>query len=141
VSAFVAAMEQGVASDAYADLLSIDGVGEKVADALMAFFADDAQRAIFDALLARVEVADAAKAADSAVAGKVVVFTGTLTQMTRSEAKARAQALGVKVTSSISPKTDYLVAGEAAGSKLKKAEELGVAVLSEAEWISLCSES
>ena len=73
----------------------------------------------------------------SAVSGKTVVFTGTLETMTRNEAKARAQELGAKVSGSISSKTDYLVAGASAGSKLKKAEELGVKVLTEAEWAAL----
>ena len=77
------------------------------------------------------------KAGDSPVAGKTVVFTGTLSQMTRGEAKARAEALGAKVAGSVSKKTDCIVAGEDAGSKLKNARELGVAVLSEQEWLDL----
>jgi len=145
LAAWVNAMDAataGAESEAYQQLLSIDGVGDKVADALVEFFADAAQRAMFDALLEHVEVADAAQVnADSVVAGKVVVFTGTLTQMTRSEAKAKAQAAGAKVTGSISAKTDYLVAGDAAGSKRTKAESLGVTILSESEWIALCAES
>ena len=93
---------------------------------------------MLDHLLAEVTVEDAAAvAADSPVSGKTVVFTGTLEKMTRDEAKARAQALGAKVSGSVSAKTDYLVAGPGAGSKLKKAEELGVAVLTEAEWAAL----
>ncbi len=75
--------------------------------------------------------------ADSPVAGKTVVFTGSLTAMTRAEAKARAQTLGAKVSGSVSSKTDYVVAGADAGSKLKKARELGVTILSEEEWRSL----
>ena len=74
---------------------------------------------------------------DNAVAGKTVVFTGTLTEMTRQEAKARAESLGAKVAGSVSKKTDYVVAGEDAGSKLKKAKDLGVEVLSEKQWIEL----
>ena len=76
-------------------------------------------------------------ATSSPVAGKTVVFTGTLVRLTRSEAKAQAERLGAKVAGSVSKKTDYVVAGAEAGSKLKKASELGVAVLSEDEWIAL----
>ena len=78
-----------------------------------------------------------APAAASAISGKTVVITGSLESMTRAEAKARAEALGAKVAGSVSKKTDYVVAGEAAGSKLTKAKELGVTVLNEEEWLTL----
>ena len=125
-------------SEAYQDMLSIDGVGALVARGVIDFFDEEHNRAAVDRLLKEVEPApEAAAKTDSKVAGKTVVFTGTLETMTRDEAKARAQALGAKVSGSVSAKTDYLVAGPGAGSKLKKAEELGVAVLTEAEWAAL----
>lgn len=125
-------------SEAYQDMLSIDGVGALVAQGVIDFFDEAHNREAVDRLLAEVspETVEAV-AADSPVAGKTVVFTGTLETMTRDEAKARAQSLGAKVSGSISAKTDYLVAGLKAGSKLKKAEGLGVQVLTEAEWAKL----
>ena len=127
-------------SEAYQDMLSIDGVGALVARGAIDFFDEAHNREAVDRLLAQVrpEAAEAA-ATDSPVAGKTVVFTGTLETMTRDEAKARAQSLGAKVSGSISAKTDYLVAGAKAGSKLKKAQDLGVNVLTEAEWATLIS--
>ena len=89
-------------------------------------------------LLNEVTVLDGeAPQSDSPVAGKIVVFSGTLEQMTRDEAKAQATRLGAKVSGSVSKKTDILVAGPGAGSKLTKAESLGVTVMTEAEWIAL----
>jgi DNA ligase (NAD+) len=125
--------------EAYADLLNIEDVGPSVAEDLIAFFAEAHNLEALDDLARELTVEDFAApvATDSPVAGKTVVFTGTLTQMGRSEAKAKAEALGAKVAGSVSAKTDYVVAGEDAGSKLKKARELGVAVLSEQEWIDL----
>ncbi|MBN66191.1 MAG: DNA ligase (NAD(+)) LigA [Rickettsiales bacterium] len=124
--------------EAWDDLLSIDGIGPIVAEALVDFFAEPHNQSLLDDLLGylRIEAMEAV-AEDSPVAGKTVVFTGTQTTMTRNEAKAKAESLGCKVSGSVSSKTDYLVAGEAAGSKLKKAKELGVDVLSEAEWRQL----
>lgn len=144
VEAFADAMEAAgdKASDAYQDLTNIDGIGDVVADAVVEFFTENHNRSVLDALLEGVspeplEVADTS----SPVAGKTVVFTGSLELMTRSEAKARAEGLGAKVSGSVSAKTDYVVAGPGAGSKLKKAEELGVAVLSEEAWLALIDDN
>ena len=125
-------------SDARAELLAIDGIGEVVALSMIEFFSEAHNIEALDRLLSEVTVLDAeAPAADSDVAGKTVVFTGTLEKMTRSEAKAKAESLGAKVSGSVSSKTDYLVAGPGAGSKLKKAQELDVIVLTEDEWLDL----
>ena len=125
-------------SSAWQDLMAIDGVGPGAAGALKEFFTSSSNRFIVDNLLSHVTVIDAeAPSSDSPVAGKIVVFTGKLERFSRDEAKARAQALGAKVSGSVSAKTDYLVAGPGAGSKLKKAEGLGVKVLSEDEWLAL----
>jgi len=119
-------------------MLAIDGLGETVVASITEFFAEAHNADALDALLAEVTVETAEQArADSPVAGKTVVFTGALERFTRDEAKARAQALGAKVAGSVSGKTDYLVAGPGAGSKLKKAAELGVTVLTEDEWLAL----
>jgi len=129
-------------SEAYRELLAMGGIGEKVAAALLAFFAAPANREALAALLAEITVEDAAPAADagSPVAGQTVVFTGKLERMTREEAKARAEALGVKVAGSVSRKTDLVVAGPGAGGKLKNAEALGVKVISEDDWLALIRE-
>lgn len=120
-------------------LLSIDGVGETLADALIAFFADTQNRQAIARLLQHVipEDAEAPRFEGSRVAGKTIVFTGTLERMSRAEAKAQAEALGARVSGSVSAKTDILVAGPGAGSKLKKAAELGIETLTEDEWLSL----
>jgi DNA ligase (NAD+) len=132
------ASEGGVASEAYHELTGIDGIGQAAARALMAFEAEPHNRDMLAALLSEVEIEDETPAAsDSPVAGKTVVFTGTLEQMTRDEAKAQASALGAKVAGSVSAKTDILVAGPGAGSKRTKAESLGVRILTEAEWLAL----
>ncbi|MGB0085353.1 MAG: NAD-dependent DNA ligase LigA [Rhodomicrobiaceae bacterium] len=125
--------------DAYRDLDSIDGIGEVAADALVDFFDEPHNIAVIDALTAQVEVQpfERADTSGSAVAGKTVVFTGTLEKLTRQEAKAMAERLGAKVSGSVSKKTDYVVAGPGAGSKLKNATELGVKVLTEDEWLDL----
>ena len=109
-----------------------------MAEAVTAFFGDARNVAMVDALLAQVTTVPMQEAKrDSPVAGKTLVFTGSLEKMSRDEAKARAEALGAKVAGSVSKKTDLVVAGPGAGSKLEKARELGVAVISEDEWIAL----
>lgn len=123
---------------AEAELLSIDGVGKTAVGSLKDFAAEPHNKEMLDGLLAEIEVEDAeAAATDSPVAGKTIVFTGTLERMTRDEAKSRATALGAKVSGSVSKKTDIVVAGPGAGSKLKKAEELGLQVMSEDDWLDL----
>ncbi len=136
------AAEGGPGSDGYQDLTGIDGIGEAAASALIQFEAEPHNREMLEALLAEVTIEDEVPAAsDSPVAGKTVVFTGTLERMTRDEAKARASALGAKVAGSVSAKTDILVAGPGAGSKLAKAESLGVRTMTEAEWLDLIGEA
>jgi DNA ligase (NAD+) len=126
-------------SHARAELLAVDGIGPIVAEAIIDFFAEEHNRtAVHDLIKAGVKAVPLERqATTSPVAGKTVVFTGTLTAMTRPEAKARAESLGAKVAGSVSKKTDYVVAGEEAGSKLKAARDLGVAVLTEQEWLEL----
>ncbi|WP_109311542.1 NAD-dependent DNA ligase LigA [Ruegeria sp. AU67] len=121
------------------ELLGIDGVGDVMARALVSAFAQDAERKSIDALVVQLDVQDAKRpdTSGSPVAGKTVVFTGSLEKMTRAEAKARAEALGAKVSGSVSKKTDLLVAGPGAGSKAKKAAELGIETLDEDEWLHL----
>ncbi|MCG7518354.1 NAD-dependent DNA ligase LigA [Ruegeria sp. Ofav3-42] len=121
------------------ELLGIDGVGEVMARALVSSFAQEAERSSIDALVEQLDVQDAKRpdTSGSPVAGKTVVFTGTLEKMTRAEAKARAESLGAKVSGSVSKKTDILVAGPGAGSKAKKASDLGIKTLDEDEWLQL----
>ncbi|MEM9225480.1 MAG: NAD-dependent DNA ligase LigA, partial [Pseudomonadota bacterium] len=119
-------------------LLAIDGIGGAAVNALKAFASEPHNQDMMAQLMGELTVLDGeAAASDSPVAGKTVVFTGTLEAMTRDEAKANAAALGAKVSGSISGKTDILVAGPGAGSKLKKAEALGVTVMSEQAWLEL----
>ena len=123
----------------YAELCNIEGIGMSVADDLVFFFGEDHNLEVLRELEQEVtiEAYAAPAAADTPVAGKTVVFTGTLERMTRSEAKARAESLGAKVAGSVSKKTDYVVVGADAGSKAKKAAELGVETLSEEDWLKL----
>ena len=126
------------ASEPYQALLGIDGMGQAALGGLAGYFGSESNLAIVDRLTAQLTIQDAeAPTSDSPVAGKTVVFTGKLERFSRDEAKARAQSLGAKVSGSVSKKTDYLVAGPGAGSKLKKAEAAGVKVLTEDEWLAL----
>jgi len=125
-----------------AEMDNLDQIGDTVIDSIAAYFGEAHNRGIVERLTAQVEILDAEKpAADSAIAGKTVVFTGALEKMTRDEAKAMAERLGAKVAGSVSQKTDYVVAGPGAGSKLGKAKDLGVEVLSEDEWFDLTGQS
>lgn len=128
-------------SDAYRDLLSIEDIGPAVADDLTGFFAEGHNLDVLHDLagLLQIRPYERPQTVDSPVTGKTIVFTGKLSLFTRDEAKAKAEALGAKVSGSVSAKTDYVVAGADAGSKLKKANELGVKVLSEEEWQALAA--
>ena len=129
---------QGDSSEAWIELVSHDGIGDTVAEAIVQFFAEPHNREVVTALLEAVSpTALEAVQSNTAVAGKTVVFTGALERFTREEAKATAERLGAKVSGSISKKTDLLVAGPGAGSKLKDAEKHGVKVLSEDQWLTL----
>ncbi len=126
-------------SETLGEIAGISGVGPVAARAVAEFFHEPHNRAVVDALVAeldRIEDAERPKT-DTAVAGKTVVFTGSLERFTRDEAKARAESLGAKVSGSVSKKTDYLVAGPGAGSKLADAQKHGVTVLTEDEWLAL----
>ncbi|MGD9766493.1 MAG: NAD-dependent DNA ligase LigA [Pseudolabrys sp.] len=125
-------------NDAWQELNSIEGIGDVVAEAVVEFFNEKKNRAALKRLLAEIEVEPMEQArSDTPVAGKTVVFTGTLEKMTRDEAKAMAERLGAKVSGSVSKKTDYVVAGPGAGSKLKDAQKHGVAVMDEDGWFKL----
>jgi DNA ligase (NAD+) len=138
-TAVAAAVAGGKGSDAYKDLDNIEGIGETVVDALIAFFGEPHNTTALDDLIAQVTVEPfvRVRVTASPVADKTVVFTGTLEKMTRNEAKALAERLGAKVAGSVSKKTDYVIAGSDAGSKLAKAREAGVTVLTEDEWLKL----
>jgi len=137
--AFLAAMDKVAERDpeAIAELDALDQIGGAVIEAAAAYFAEDHNRRIVQDLFGQLTVEDPpAPKTDTAVAGKTVVFTGALEQMTRDEAKARAESLGAKVASSVSKKTDLVVAGPGAGSKLKTAADLGIQVMTEDEWLA-----
>jgi len=131
----------GAEGPVWEELIGIDGVGHVMAGSLVAAFAQTRERASIDRLAAALDILPVAApdTSGSPVAGKTVVFTGTLEKMTRAEAKARAERLGAKVSGSVSAKTDILVAGPGAGSKAKKAAELGVETLDEDGWLALTS--
>lgn len=138
-AAWSSAMQSAYAAQ---QLENIDGIGPKVVRALIDFFAEPHNLEIVQKLGDELRIADAkARASDSPISGKTVVFTGTLERITRAAAKARAESLGAKVASSVSANTDYVIAGSDAGSKLKKATELGVRVISEEEWLTMIGDS
>jgi DNA ligase (NAD+) len=137
---FLAAMDKVADGDpgAVEELDALDQIGEAVIGAARAYFAEDHNRGVVQNLVAELAIQDAERPkTDTAVAGKTVVFTGSLERMTRDEAKAQAERLGAKVSGSVSKKTDLVVAGPGAGSKLKTAAELGIQVLTEDEWLAL----
>ncbi len=142
-SAVDAAIEGGKESDAYRDIDNIEGIGETVIDALVDFFSEAHNQEQVAALLKEVTVQPYVRTQtkESPVTGKTVVFTGTLTKLTRNEAKAQAERLGAKVSGSVSKKTDYVVAGTEAGSKLDNARALGVTVLDEDGWLALIGQA
>lgn len=139
--AFQHAMQEAAPmhGDAWNELNAVEGIGEVVATSIIEFFKEPRNMEVVSRLLDEVTplAAELPVAAGSPVAGKTVVFTGSLEKFTRDEAKARAESLGAKVAGSVSKKTDYVVAGPGAGSKLDKARELGVAVMDEDEWLAL----
>jgi DNA ligase (NAD+) len=128
--------------DAHAELAAVEGVGPVVAEALVDFFHEEHNREALDDLLSEVRpkpfVTDAKQ---TEWTGKTIVFTGSLETMSRDEAKAQAERLGARAAGSVSVKTDLVVAGPGAGSKLKKAEELGIRVINEAEWAKIVAEA
>ncbi|ABC91603.1 DNA ligase (NAD+) protein [Rhizobium etli CFN 42] len=141
--AFATAMKEAapLSGDAWNDLNAIEGIGEVVARAMVEFYKEPRNVEVIGRLLDEVTPAEAEQpvTAGSPVAGKTVVFTGSLEKFTRDEAKARAESLGAKVAGSVSKKTDIVVAGPGAGSKLDKARELGVQTMDEDEWLALIS--
>jgi DNA ligase (NAD+) len=140
-AAFEAAAIQAAAEtpgEAFLEVASVDAVGVVAARMIAAFFGEDHNRMLVDNLKAELRVIPAERPkTDTAVAGKTIVFTGALEKMTRDEAKAQAESLGAKVSGSVSKKTDLVVAGPGAGSKLADATKLGVQVITEDEWLAL----
>ncbi|QRM45007.1 NAD-dependent DNA ligase LigA [Rhizobium sp. BG4] len=140
-AAFTAAMQEAapLSGEAWNELNAIEGIGEIVARAIVEFYKEPRNVEVINALIAEVTPQEAEQpvTSGSPVAGKTVVFTGSLEKFTRDEAKARAESLGAKVAGSVSKKTDILVAGPGAGSKLDKARELGVQTMDEDEWLAL----
>ncbi|MDE0695535.1 MAG: NAD-dependent DNA ligase LigA [Boseongicola sp.] len=125
-------------SPGWKEFLSIDGVGRTLVRSLVLTMDQEAERDSIERLVKHLEIVPPdAQASDSPVAGKAIVFTGTLNRMTRNEAKARAEALGARVSGSVSAKTDLVVAGPGAGSKVRKAAELGVETIDEDDWLAL----
>lgn len=129
-------------SSAWKEFLSIDGVGRTLVRSLVLTMDQEAERVSIERLARHLEIVPPdVQASDSPVAGKAIVFTGTLNRMTRNEAKVRAEALGARVSGSVSAKTDLVVAGPGAGSKVKKATELGVETIGEDDWLALIGDA
>jgi len=121
-----------------AELEAVDGIGPVVAEALIDFFGEEHNRTAWADLLSQVQpVPFVSEQRESAVSGQTLVFTGSMETLSRDEAKAQAEMLGARVAGSVSAKTDLVIAGPGAGSKLKKAGELGIRVIDEAEWAAL----
>jgi DNA ligase (NAD+) len=132
------AVRAAVDPDALAEIVAVEGIGPKVAQAVVDFFAEPHNLEVVDDLLTEVSPpAFVVEIVQSRVSGKTVVFTGSLETMSRDEAKAQAEALGAKVAGSVSAKTDLVIAGPGAGSKLKKAQDLGLEVIDEAGWAEI----
>lgn len=131
------ALEADMRSDDHSELMNLDGIGPKVAGALIDFFAEPHNREVVTALKSHLTPKAEEAAATGPLSGKTVVFTGKLAKLSRDEAKAQAERMGAKVAGSVSSKTDFVVAGEDAGSKLKKAAELGIMVMSEDQWLEM----
>ncbi|MDE0968904.1 MAG: NAD-dependent DNA ligase LigA [Octadecabacter sp.] len=143
-SAFESAMTQARIGEGavWDDLIGVDGVGVVLAASVVTTFHQSAERASIDRLVVQLRPKDAAKpTSNSPVAGKTVVFTGTLEKMTRAEAKARAESLGAKVSGSVSPKTNLLIAGPGAGLKTQKAIDLGIEIIDEDGWLVLTKDT
>jgi len=144
IDQLMATAEAAIGQDnaAWEEFIGIDQIGDSMAQDLIRFFHDDHNRLALMRLLDQITVIPPeAVATNSPVAGKTVVFTGTLSQMSRAEAKAKAELLGAKVAGSVSAKTDYVVIGADAGSKARKAAELGLTILDEDAWIALTQAS
>lgn len=128
-----------IGSDARLELGSITGIGNAIASDVVAFVAEPHNRSILAELEAVLDITEESGASDGPLAGKTIVFTGTLLTMTRPEAKAKAERMGGKVSDSVSKKTDLVVLGEKAGSKAKKAAELNLQTMDEEEWNAFCT--
>ena len=134
----ISKLENYEESEEFQDFSNIDGIGLKIAESIMQYFSFKPNIDLLEKLSEQLEIIDHEIIdINSKFSGKIIVFTGSMTKMSRSEAKERAEKLGFRVSNSISKKTDFLVAGEKSGSKLKKAENLGVKILSEEDWLEL----
>jgi DNA ligase (NAD+) len=137
----LAKLESVEDQEEYQAFVAIDGIGEKMAQAVLDYFRDERNLKMVLDLENELQIEDVViKNSDSKFAGKSIIFTGTLEKMTRAEAKKKAEDLGMKVVGSVSSKTDFVVAGNEAGSKLKKANELGLKILNEDDWLEMSNE-